>query len=399
MSTVFYMTTDGLVYARASRRVSIDTAIPLFSKILNGTSKETTFNSLFLGIDVKWAQQDDIVNPFGDERQALVTVYIFNLDSDVLLFQDETRTLQLPLSRFREDESVTLADFTLSQVLSPPSLELPRFQYQSWTPSSPLPLRRLPFVTRILSDFAHQWRHILRHSYGDSTFCKLARAIICMATLDFKVVEVASRWMHTSERGPYVWIHQLPSWQPCKEHLIRLGHINVVLNQDLEYGMQLARSNAMKNRKPNEIATLASFHVYMLLSVKHIALCRIDNQGTILCTPPAVFLNGIDTPSSTAITLLLRGLLFAFRQPRTWIHNLPIEIQDRILEHISEGSIEGARLGALLELGSPFLWMRTEDGLRRGGAIERLESPTHRTATTPVESQLWFEAFSGVAYR
>ncbi|KAH8800758.1 hypothetical protein F5884DRAFT_535917 [Xylogone sp. PMI_703] len=405
MSTAFYIITDGFVYAGTRRRVDIDDAITLLSKLLNGKPKAATFNVLSQGINVKWTRQDDIVNPFGDNRQAGLTMYTFNLDSDVLLFLDSTRTLQIPLSRFREDSSVALTEFTLFKPPSPLGLRSLRFQSPLWTPSSPLPCRSLPFVTRVLSDFAHQWRHILRHPYSDSTFRKLARAILCISTLDFKVVEIASRWMHTSERGPYVWIHHLPSWQACEEHLIRLGHITVVLDQDLERAMELVRNDATESNEQNKATTLTGsqrnncFNVYILLSVRHIALCRINDQGVLLCTPPAAFLNGVDAPSSTAIALLLRGLRFAFPQPHTWIHDLPIEIQDRILKHVSEGAIEAARLGSLLELGSPFGWMRTKDELRKGGAIARLESPTHRSGTTPVESQVWFEVFSGVAYR
>jgi hypothetical protein len=82
------------------------------------------------------------------------------------------------------------------------------------------------------------------------------------------------------------------------------------------------------------------------------------------------------------------------------IYKFPIEIQDRILEHVSDGGIEGARLGCLLHLGSPYTWMWPKGGSRRDGPVKRHESYTHRSDRTPVETKIWFkETFSGLAYR
>jgi hypothetical protein len=144
----------------------------------------------------------------------------------------------------------------------------------------------------------------------------------------------------------------------------------------------------------------STYNAYLLFSVRHIILCHVDGKGALLYTARAAFLNGIDAPSSAAIVLLLQGLSFTFPPPRTWVHNFPIEIQDRILEYVSEGPIEAARLGCLLNLGSPFGWMRTKDETRMRGHIERHECYTHRSEATPVESQIWFgETFSGVTYK
>jgi hypothetical protein len=138
----------------------------------------------------------------------------------------------------------------------------------------------------------------------------------------------------------------------------------------------------------------------LLLLVRDAVLCYVDGRGELLYTAPVAFLNGSDAPSPAAVTLLLQGLTFAFPPPRTWMYDLQIELQNRILEHVSEGAIERARLGCLMDLGPRFSWMRTKDKHRRAGHIERHESHTHRSEATPVESQIWFGGtFSGVAYR
>ncbi|KAH8687340.1 hypothetical protein BGZ60DRAFT_393415 [Tricladium varicosporioides] len=404
MSTAFFITAEGLVYGGTCRRFEINDAIMLFSKLLNSKSQAATFNALSQGINIKWALKDGIVNPFGDKRQAAVTVYTFDLDSDMLLFSDASQNLQLPLSRFRSERSVTRNDFSTFEPISPPQLNPLAFPSPYWRPSCAPSSRTLQFVTRILSDFTHQWRHILRHPYTDSTFRKLASAIVCIATLDFRTIELTSRWLHTHERGPYVWIHDLPSWLPSGDRFVRLGCTTVVLDQDLEHAMALAREDVKMNgtRDADGVTSIPPniSCVYILLSLRHIVLCCVNDQGEFSYTAPMALIDGIDVPSSVAIVLLLQGLSFASPPPRTRIHNFPIEIQDRILEHISDGSIEAARLGCLLHIGSPYIWMRPKDTSRRGGLIERHESPTHRSAATPVETQIWFEkTFSGLAYR
>lgn len=111
-------------------------------------------------------------------------------------------------------------------------------------------------------------------------------------------------------------------------------------------------------------------------------------------------MNGLTLPSPSAVKLLLQVLSPPWPPLRTPIHNLPLEIQDRILEHVSEGSVEAARLGCILGLGSPFTWIRAVDWQKRGGPVELLISPSHRTEFTPVESKIYFwDVFSGVSYR
>jgi hypothetical protein len=59
--------------------------------------------------------------------------------------------------------------------------------------SIPIPERRIAFSSRILSKFANQWRHTLRSSYAKSTFRRLAKAIVCIATNNFRVDELSTR--------------------------------------------------------------------------------------------------------------------------------------------------------------------------------------------------------------
>lgn len=138
-------------------------------------------------------------------------------------------------------------------------------------------------------------------------------------------------------------------------------------------------------------------NTYLLFSGRDIVLCRGDGHGKRKHTAPTPLLNGVHAPPLSAIELLLQALAFAYPPPPpTRLQWLPVELQDRILEYVSEGPIEAARLGCLHEIGSPFAWVRT-DKTRSGGNIERYWSLTHRGPATPVDS--YIGTFCGLAYR
>lgn len=96
--------------------------------------------------------------------------------------------------------------------------------------------REKSFVGRILQDFGHTWRHILRHSYNQETFLKLAIATIRIAALDFTVVEPTG-W-DRSPGGPYAFVCDLPEWQKPASKFVQAGESWFVLVQDLNSGLE-----------------------------------------------------------------------------------------------------------------------------------------------------------------
>lgn len=149
--------------------------------------------------------QNDLVWPFGDRWQALVTAITFDLNVDILYCSDEYRNLQIPLARVREQGPLELDQFTIFEPPSPPELNTLAFQSPSWTPSFSVPSRSLSFVTCITTDFNFQWRHILRRPYIDSTFRKLAKGILIIGNPDFQTTEETSRWKRQT-MGPASYI-------------------------------------------------------------------------------------------------------------------------------------------------------------------------------------------------
>jgi len=102
--------------------------------------------------------------------------------------------------------------------------------------------------------------------------------------------------------------------------------------------------------------------------------------------------DGINPPSDEAIDLLLHAMQTC--RSMAPLHKLPLEVQDMILDEVSAGSIEKARMGCLLNAGSVFTW-------RYGNQNIETEEPLQsRTAWSPVESHIYYgRYYSGIAYR
>lgn len=343
------------------------------------------------------------MKPFGDRRQLLRSVCSFDLIQDLLSYSNTGSHIQISLARLREPncDLIQRSEFTPLERPPPhPQLDLvAEFPPPYEESSIPVPERRLAFSSRILSDFADQWRHILRSSYAESTFRRLAKAVICIATNDFRVDELFTR-QHVNSMGYYVSVRGIPSWQPYKRCLFSIAGITVVLHQDLQTALKIAQNAAKENSKVTNPYNRIEQRTYLLLSVRHMLVCFVDSTGTLSYTAPTIFMDGFTLPSTSAVKLLLQALLPTRPPLHTPIHDLPLEIQDGILKYTSEGSVEAARLGCVLGLGSPVTWIRTIDKPRRGGLIELFMSPSHRSEATAIESKLYFgDVFSGVSYR
>lgn len=360
---------------------------------------ESTFDALFGGIHREWYQQDDVIDPFDDRLHIHVaTVWTFDIDDDTLRFDKKDKRRKIPLSALRQ-RPIEISDFehykppVIPSFNSQSVLQPPYWHLRSGGLASPSLQRQKAFVSRMFKDFSYQWRHILQSRYNNSTFRRLARAVIRIATLDFRIIEVTS-WRQARD-GFLVWIHDLPKWEPYVDDIVRVGRTSVVLSQHLSHAVTLIREDFAK-RSPSSSVQSASGaadvgSVYLVLSVKDIVLYWISSESDKY-TRPEPFLDGKNAPSSKAIELLLFAT--QTRVPTTAVQLLPLEIQDMILDKVSDGPIESARVGCLLNFGSNFQW---KSGQR---LIERQDRHTGRTPWTPVESQIWFgDCFSGIAYK
>ncbi|KAK2763289.1 hypothetical protein FQN54_009925 [Arachnomyces sp. PD_36] len=378
----------GKIYFAARRDAEDEDMLSLFSRQLNGTKKDAGFGKLHSN-PWNWRLEDDIIHPWGDRRAALVrTVWKFDFDQDKLLFEKRSGKRWLSLCRLRQ-QPVGEGDFETFQPVVPPTIPPNEaFPPPYWQPNYTAPQRNKALVSRLLFDFSHQWRHILRSNYNSNTFRKIARATILIATMQFRVVEDASP--RRGKGGSLVSILKLPQWEPLGVDIFSLGDTRVILTQDLGSATSLVWrdssgfENGCRGQRDCSIK-------YLILSVRHIALCHFES-GTLKYTSPEPFLNGLDPPSDAATSLLILATLP--RSLNTALHHLPEEIQNMILDNVSLGSIEGARAGCVLGLGSPFTWKV------RGKDLKREEGHRNRSTHSPVEEQIWFgDQHSGIVYK
>ena len=343
----------------------------------------------------EWRQYDDIVNPFGDKRGVLSeNVWIFDLIRDILYFDTVDQNRQLPLDVLRQ-RPITSGDFTPYQPATPPTIDVARaFPGPYLEPRKVVPEMTMKLVSRMLQDFAFQWRHILRHTYNDITFRRLARAIVRIATMDFQIIEVASE-RHPYPGGPIVSNFEAPMWKSFDSHVVPLRTVRLVLSQDLESAIRMAKKDFAEQRTDLKDETLkAKEHrrTYLVLSVKHVLLCHIGDNSVMYTEPQCLF-DGVNQASDRAIELLLMAT-HCSNFPRTPIHSLTPELQDQILSHTSLGPVKAAQLGCLLNLGFPFKW-------RYGGRDIEIETCLrNRTEFSPVEQQICFDdVLSGLVYK
>ena len=253
--------------------------------------------------------------------------------------------------------------------------------------------RHKAFIFKVLADFSFQWRHLLGGSYNNSTFQKLASAIIRIITLDFNVIEVTTSRQGMS--GFLVWLDNLPEWNAFSGHIRRVGGVSIVISQHPQHATALIRDdyqNYIVSQARYCSSTASEEHrTYLILTVREVMLYRINTESE-RCTEPRRLFDGSNPPSDAAMELLVKAT--HTKTSPTTLHQLPVELQGMILSHVSEGPIERARLGCLLNIGSSFTWQFG------GRTIEREEGCRGRTPWTPVESQICFgKWFSGIAYK
>jgi hypothetical protein len=169
----------------------------------------------------EWRQFDDLVNPYGDKRGvSSETVWTFDLDRDTLYFDRPDRNNQLPLFLLRE-RAITREDFRPYHPVAAVVIDAAKaFPAPYWRSAKIVLERYINIVSRMLRDFAYQWCHILRHTYNDITFRRLARAAICIATKEFQVIEIAGAQQRS--RGAFVSNLEVLIWKPFDSLIVSL---------------------------------------------------------------------------------------------------------------------------------------------------------------------------------
>ncbi|KAH8670140.1 hypothetical protein BGZ60DRAFT_486172 [Tricladium varicosporioides] len=388
MGALFYIINQRALYRGYRKDYYDENVLELLSRILIEVPKSSSLEALKSGLKLRWEQPYDIIIPYGDIRHTrFETIWKFDLDKDQLIFnKDGGNNGCLALSVLRQ-RPFTFDDFETCESPTAPNCDpFTAFSRPYWQPVLYVPQRKVAFTRQVLEDFNFQWRHILRYRYNDLTFRKIVQAILHIATFNFGVKELTEPRQGLG--GALVGPLDLPEWDPLETRIVLVGRVWCVASHNPAEGLPLVREHLQEH---GDTQQATSSKRYLIMSVRHLILCRL-NQGKLEWTRPIPFLNGIDPVLEQAVEILLAATSnYTLKTP---IHLFPIELQTRILRYMSQGPVNAARVGCILELGLPFAW-------KDGQMDVRLETVhKNRHFGTPVESQVWFgDHFSGVAYR
>ncbi|KAF5548823.1 hypothetical protein FMEXI_4493, partial [Fusarium mexicanum] len=337
--------------------------LELFSRILIGCA-----NCPEKDIHLEWEDVDDFVNPFGDTRgRAFNSTWTFDLNKDVLFLTKDDLLCSAPLSLAR-DRLLTLDDFEMLKSPTETIAEEEHGSIQYWDLQPKIDPRRKAFLGRILRDFGHTWRHLLRREWNvqDS-------------------IHVAGRG------GPYVGVADLPRWDIPDKTVVRVGTCWIVLARDIPKGIEMIREHMETLGAITGLTT--STATYAILTLKQIICCKV-HDGELALTQGEPLFSGTP-PSEAAISLIIWASDLHPAEPKACrLNYLPIEIQYRILRQATTSSVAAAKLGIELASGPPFSWT---EGSRK---IRLQEVLRHRTEASPIESQIFLNGvMSGLSYK
>lgn len=333
----------------------------------------------------------DLVNPFGDRRgRTLNAVWTFNLDKGLIFLTKpdciNSAPLELGLQR-----PLTLDDFHPLDPGNQTAESLQSLPKPYWDLQIDVAPRQRAFLGRILADFDHTWRHILRRHMNSTTFMKLAYATVWISSMHFDMFE-RTGFEHVGGQGngPYAWVTDLPKWDSPKSTFLQVDSTWFVFAQDIQQGIEMAQDHA--NSHPRFTEPDVSSAIYVILTLRHIVLSKMVDGEPVWTQPEILF---GENPSDTAVDMMIWASNTSTAESGpSRIHSLPAEIQDNILYYAATSPVSAGRLGCTLGLGSPFPW--NESGLK----IEIQERKRNRTENSPVESYIMFNGImSGLSYK
>ncbi|KAH7274964.1 hypothetical protein B0J15DRAFT_540024 [Fusarium solani] len=159
-----------------SKKAPDDAALlELFSRILAGQERSPALEQ---GMNFVWEDVYDFANPFGDRRgDSFNSVWTFDLEKNTLILNKKDQLFSVSLSLARQ-RPLALDDFEQLDSPTQTLLKEETLPGPYWEPKLDILPRQRSFLGRILRDFAHTWRHVLRRQMNTTAFVKLAYATL-----------------------------------------------------------------------------------------------------------------------------------------------------------------------------------------------------------------------------
>ena len=322
-------------------------------------------------------------------------MWVVDLNADTLTLINRDIRSHFPLEMLRTHRHVEIRDMLLlgESVPPPQSLQVD-LHIPHWTPQMSIDPRHRAFLHRIFRDFDHQWRHVLRNTFNVQTLSNFSLAIIELATLSFNVSS-SRLWHSTAATRDPVKITQLPAWTLITETIFYTGEVYVIALPDIRDGIAKANELAPSSRFGPSYTSNNPHCV--ILSVKHVALCRFAGPEKLEYTRPEPLFNGnhgTGRPSDLALDYLVWALAPRIPPVVTRLSRLPTELQDKVLSCMCDNPVLAAANGCRLGLGTTFSW---KDGRHDIRLVESYRAVPQSDIRLGMQIQLT-SGFSGVVY-
>jgi len=244
-------------------------------------------------------------------------------------------------------------------------------------PRDVVPKTLYDLVYRMVTDYEHNWRGsgLTVERYG---MHHLAMGILSCFTLNFEVQKIGWRNTHLHPYLTRVRSSNLLRWRvwPSPQVLttVSLGATQVIFTERMDLATSMVHEHFatlvlgdlynLAHELGVEESGNTPFYVkvqYVVTSLREIqCFSKVHSKGesTMTCTPVQDFFDGANPPSEVGVRWLLNSIHGHKYPLHTPIHDLPLEIQEMILEYACPSSsynvLDRAIFSAQLDLGLPF---------------------------------------------
>jgi hypothetical protein len=282
-------------------------------------------------------------------------------------------------------------------------------------------------VYRMATDYEHNWRSsgltVQRHGLHH-----LAMGILSCFTLNFEVRKVVGRNLHLHPYMNSVDANSLIRWRawpsPQVVTTVNLGVTQVVFTERMDLATSLVHehfANEILNdlhgfryddSSPEHAARTTEptykyypFYVkvhYIVTSIREIQYFTktySERETTMICTPIEPFFQDSSPPSRSGASLLLNAIHQQTYPIHTHIHNLPVEIQELILDYAcpsqTHNIFERAVFAAKLNIGVPFSFTSRNHPI----VLRDLKRDRELYPEEPEYHVLFWDTYAGLVYQ
>ena len=274
----------------------------------------------------------------------------------------------------------------------------------SWKPPDIIPLQLFNLVYRLVFDYYHNW---MNNSWRSTEISQqLAFGILSCFTLNFDAKADVTENVYKLfplQRNLRTW----RTWaSPPVIHTINLQGCVIIYTTNIQDAYRLVHDHYLEVysiRHPLQSVT------YVVTSLLHVQIFKRLSSGfkaTFVCPFLSGTFNSKDSISiqarsyqgKTAIRWILNAIHAAHYPLATRLHELPTELQERVLDFASDCEVGRALYGGILGIGVPFSWTKKGVPLKLLTSASS-EHPKPINSSEPEQMVVFWDKYIAMSYQ